>query len=264
MTEKKRIRAIFFDMDGTLVSFRTHKIPDSAKSALLRAKKEDILLFAATGRHPLAVKNSEWLDDLGFSGHVTLNGQYCIAGDTVVYQNPIDIYDLQKLHELLKKTPFPCMICEADRIYINRPDALITAVHEEIETPIPPVGDIERILTHPVYQICLFADGGEYADMLRQMPHCTATSWHHSGVDIIPANGDKWNGIAGILKHYGIEQSEIAAFGDGENDLTMLSRAGWSVAMGNAPPAVKNAAKFVTKHIDDDGIAYAFQNYLQI
>jgi hypothetical protein len=52
----------------------------------------------------------------------------------------------------------------------------------------------------------------------------------------------------------GLRKEEIYAFGDYLNDIEMLEFAGTSVAMGNAPDIVKNAAKFVTPDVDDDGI----------
>ena len=55
MTYKERrikmTKAIFFDIDGTLVSFKTHKIPQETIHALHELRKKDIKLFIATGRH---------------------------------------------------------------------------------------------------------------------------------------------------------------------------------------------------------------------
>ena len=51
------------------------------------------------------------------------------------------------------------------------------------------------------------------------------------------------------------------AFGDAENDIDMLEYAGIGIAMGNGGEDVKAAADFVTRDIDDDGIAYALQHF---
>ena len=51
------------------------------------------------------------------------------------------------------------------------------------------------------------------------------------------------------------------AFGDGENDVDMLRRAGVGVAMGNAEAAVKAAADYVTADVDQDGIYRALEHY---
>lgn len=73
-------------------------------------------------------------------------------------------------------------------------------------------------------------------------------------MDIIPATGSKEAGIRALIRHYGIAQDETMAFGDGGNDIEMLSYAGIGVAMGNASDEVKAAADFVTASVDEDGI----------
>ena len=44
------IKALFFDIDGTLVSFTTHAIPQSTVKALTRAREKGIKIFISTGR----------------------------------------------------------------------------------------------------------------------------------------------------------------------------------------------------------------------
>ena len=70
------IKAIFFDIDGTLLSHKTMKVPESTKKALRLLKEQGILTFIATGRHISEMKDLP-IDDLEFEGNITLNGQYC-------------------------------------------------------------------------------------------------------------------------------------------------------------------------------------------
>ena len=65
------IKAVFFDIDGTLVSFKTHRVPDSTKRAIAILRAKGIRVFIASGRQLLAINN---LEDLQFDGYVTLNG----------------------------------------------------------------------------------------------------------------------------------------------------------------------------------------------
>jgi Cof subfamily protein (haloacid dehalogenase superfamily) len=68
---------------------------------------------------------------------------------------------------------------------------------------------------------------------------------------------DKGTGIAWLAEHYGITLDEIVAVGDWMNDIPMLERAGLSFAMGQAPPAVRNAADAVLDSDDESGGAIA-------
>ena len=68
------VKAIFFDIDGTLVSFETHKIPASTHEALKALRDKGIKIFIATGRPQCLINN---LGDLEFDGYITVNGSYC-------------------------------------------------------------------------------------------------------------------------------------------------------------------------------------------
>ena len=65
------VKAIFFDIDGTLVSFETHKIPASTQEALKTLRDKGIKIFIATGRPQCLINN---LGDLEFDGYITVNG----------------------------------------------------------------------------------------------------------------------------------------------------------------------------------------------
>ena len=92
------IKAVFFDIDGTLVSFNTHKIPKSVFEALKLLKKNGIKIFIATGRG----KDGLYvLEDLEFDGYITLNGQYCYNRDGIIYENTIVKEDLKALIDYL-------------------------------------------------------------------------------------------------------------------------------------------------------------------
>lgn len=61
-----------------------------------------------------------------------------------------------------------------------------------------------------------------------------------------------------------LKPEETAAFGDGDNDIDLLKEAGIGIAMENASPKCKDAATFITKHHDKDGVAYGITKFLKI
>lgn len=72
-------KALFFDIDGTLVSFQTHEIPVSAVEALAAAKAEGHRIFIATGRPRIIISNLGALQERGLiDGYITMNGAYCL------------------------------------------------------------------------------------------------------------------------------------------------------------------------------------------
>ncbi|MFV0393192.1 MAG: Cof-type HAD-IIB family hydrolase [Coprobacillaceae bacterium] len=72
---------------------------------------------------------------------------------------------------------------------------------------------------------------------------------------------DKASSLQMICERLNITADEVIAFGDAENDISMLQFAGCGVAMGNARTAVKDIADEVTLSNNEDGIAYTLSKY---
>lgn len=70
------VKAIFFDIDGTLVSFNTHSIPESTQNALKQLREKGIKVFIATGRPKVLMMDA--VGHLPFDGFITLNGAHCL------------------------------------------------------------------------------------------------------------------------------------------------------------------------------------------
>ena len=206
------IQAIFFDVDGTLVSFRTHTIPPSALEALHALRAKGIKLFLATGRHQAMLRSVQEL--FPFDGCVTLSGQYCFVGSRVLRSSPM-----------------------------------------------PPVRPARYALGREIYQAVTFLSREQEHLLLDRAPHLKTTRWHPNFLDVIPPTGGKDLGMDAILDHFGIPVENCMAFGDGENDLSMLVHAGIGVAMGTASDAVKAQADYAAPSVDEDGIAHTLSHF---
>lgn len=72
----------------------------------------------------------------------------------------------------------------------------------------------------------------------------------------------KWDGLKRLAARHGIGPHEIAAIGDEVNDLPMLRHAACSVAMANAVPAAKEAARHHTLSNEEGGVGHAIEQML--
>ena len=109
------IKAVFFDIDGTLVSFKTHRVPDSTKRAIAILRAKGIRVFIASGRQLLAINN---LEDLQFDGYVTLNGGYCIVGEQVIYKHSMPSEDMVSLVRYMEEQEsFPCIFVHENALH---------------------------------------------------------------------------------------------------------------------------------------------------
>lgn len=113
------IKALFFDIDGTLVSFQTHRIPDSTVQAIRQAKKLGIQVFISTGRPFSLINNLQEISEL-IDGYITVNGAYCFIGKQVISCSPIPEEDVRTLIRQSDEMNFACMVVgEKDLIMYN-------------------------------------------------------------------------------------------------------------------------------------------------
>ena len=255
---KAPVRAIFFDIDGTLLGW-DHKMPESTLRALSLAREKGVLLFIATGRYTeMALFLRELFD---FDGYLALNGQYCFdrAGN-VLHALPIDPADIRRLIELEQTRTLPCIVCEDKACFIAG-DGEGPRLHFTSHglTPPPPY-DVSRLETHPVYQLCTYDPQTTDPVLLAHLPHVRIT-WAAAAAgrihDVLPVGGGKDVAIRAVCAKLGIGLESILVFGDGLNDVDMLRNTGFSVAMGNAVPEVKAVADRVTDDVDADGVLNA-------
>ena len=253
------IRAIFFDIDGTLLNPKSNRIPSSTLRALHLLKRREIKLFVATGRPKSMVT---FLDEyFPFDGFVTLNGQYCFTrkGD-ILHKTAIPKQDMRQLLEIQKKTPFPCLLIEAEESFMVNYQRQI-AEHFALQgLPVPKVYNAARLETNEIYQFLTY-NPTQYASLLAPLKGIEITSASPFCFDVIPKGGGKEVGIAATAEHFGLNREEVMVFGDGDNDCRMVSWAGTGVAMENAQEETKQAADYVTAAVWDDGIEKALLHF---
>ena len=90
----------------------------------------------------------------------------------------------------------------------------------------------------------------------------TVTYSKRNYLEILPGGVNKAKAVAALSQFLGVDLSEVAAIGDGLNDLEMLSEAGFAIAMGNATDRVKAAADLVVGSNDEAGVAHAVKEIL--
>ena len=252
------IRAAFFDVDGTLLSHKTKRIPESTVSALETLKKKGIRCIVATGRQ-IGEMDKLPMGTVTFDGYITMNGQLTMDADRKeLYGMPLEGEVKDFALKLFREKQLPVILVEKDRLYVNRNCPKVTAVQASISSKVPPEGEYEGA---PLYQVCVYITEEEKQILEPVMGKCVVTRWHPGGVDIIAKGGGKRTAVERYCQLQGWKPEEIIAFGDSENDLEMLRFAGIGVALGNAEPEVKAAADYVTDDIDCNGVAKALQHY---
>ena len=253
------IKALFFDIDGTLVSFKTHTIPQSTIDAINRAKQAGIKVFISTGRPKVIINN---LGKLEFDGYITMNGAYCFIGaDEIIHKSSIPEKDVETVVNLVKKKSLTCIFVQEKKMYICNPGWMSDEFSTTLNAPSLPVANPDDIIGTEIFQISPFITPAQEKELMPQIPGCEAGRWHPSFADIVAKGNGKNRGIDEIIKYFDIPLEATMAFGDGGNDISMLKHAAIGVAMGNAKDNVKQAADYVTDTVDNDGILKALEHF---
>lgn len=263
-------KVLFFDIDGTLLDY-TGKMPASAKEALRQARLAGHRLVICSGRsgHQL----SDWMFT-DFDGIINCTGARVIYQQNVIYEHFVPREDVRRAREVLEAAngvlvaqTEECTILSQES-YSFMKDYLVKMGRSQKR--------IERLLGNAVISPQMEA----YDNIKKFFYHRSdktveqlekelgdiftveASSFLKDACDSgeITCKGiNKSYGMQLFIQRQGFSKEDTIAFGDGPNDLDMLSFASIGVAMGNARDTVKANADFITRDVEQDGIAYALK-----
>lgn len=256
------IKAVFFDIDGTLVSFKTHCIPESTLQAVAELRRKGIKVYIATGRPLPFIDN---LGSLEYDGMITVTGAHCFTREGhIIYHHPISSDNVSRVaqyHEA-HRDAYPVIVVAEDDLFATSLNADVRDVMQLLDIPLPSVKPMSHALDKTVLQLISFfrSDREDYF-MSHLMPDCVSMRWHPYFTDVIAKGVSKSVGIDRVLEYEGIRLEEAMAFGDGGNDMAMIKHVPYGIAMGNACDELKAVACHVTSDVDHDGIAVALRRY---
>lgn len=274
------IKAVFFDIDGTLLNDRKN-VQKSTIKAIRNLKDQGILVGLATGRGPSFVQ--PFLENLGLDFAVTYNGQYIYSRSEIIYTNQLSKTTVYRLIRYAGARRREISLGTASGLLGSGIIGLGTSRLGQIVSSLVPrkwAKAIERsfkhfirrikpqnidslmvILREPIYQVVLVATEGESERIQKQFPRVKLTRSSPYSMDVISEGQSKVKGIERVGQRYGFDLSEVIAFGDSDNDIEMLSQVGIGVAMGNASQQVRENARYTTADNNDDGISKALAHY---
>ena len=254
--------ALFFDIDGTLVSFKTHEIPASTIFALTQAKANGHKIFISTGRPPLIITNIGAVKHL-IDGYVTINGALCFVDNEVFRCKSIPEDDVQTIVQDAQEKKYGLIIVGEKDVAVLDPQGDVNRIFcEELAVEnLSLTTPLDVVLGQRILQLTAFFPEDYEDGLMRRAPGCTSGRWHPEFTDITAKGADKGEGILTMAEHLGLDPQYTMAFGDGGNDTSMIRAAGIGVAMGNALESLKQDADYTTSSVDEDGVQNALKHY---
>ncbi|MCK9287769.1 MAG: Cof-type HAD-IIB family hydrolase [Sphaerochaetaceae bacterium] len=264
--DKMHIKAVAFDLDGTLLTSDKHVAPSSIK-AISRLRDMGILPVVATGRNvalarhliiqagiptPLINCNGaciyDWDHDTDLL-HITLNEKASLAALEFARQSSCHLHVFMD-HE----------------IYFEE-DGKYADFLEPISTEIGKVVDFSTFFNHPRFTKAMYIGRMEETLPVRRLfeqhfgDTLSLVYSHPEFFEVMPKEATKGAALATLMETYGISSQETMAFGDSENDIEMLQWVGHPVAMANASDQVKALFDNQAPSNDDDGIARYLESF---
>ena len=260
--EETQKYALFFDIDGTLVSFKTHEIPASTIFALTQAKANGSRVYIATGRPPVILTNLGAIEHL-IDGYITTNGALCYVGDQLVCCQPIPMQDVMTCVEDAQEKGYSLIVVGRKDVAVLDPKGDVDRIFRQMLAVknLDKASPLDEVLQQDILQLTPFFPADYEPQLLARMSQCVSGRWHPEFTDITANGADKGKGIQAMARHEGFDPNHTIAFGDGGNDTSMILQAGIGVAMGNAIDALKQQADYITTSVDEDGILNALRHF---
>ncbi len=266
------IKLVAIDLDGTLltdkktVSVRNHDV-------LTQAKAQGVKIVLCTGRPLMAIR--PYLDSLNLREagdySITFNGGLVQKNDTgtIVEKVTLTKADVDELIALAKELDMPLDILSDEIVLCIRTSSTYQTIYPSLNPLLTYKEATEAELAeYTLFNKAVTAYDQEVLDQwITKIPDAIKEKFEviktrNNLLEFMPKGVTKAAGIARLAADLGIEQTEIMAIGDEENDLSMVSYAKIGVAMENAVLPVKQAADFITKTNEEDGVALAIEKFV--
>ncbi len=274
-----RYHVIALDLDGTLLTSQKTILPESIK-ALNDARAAGVKVLIVTGRHHVAIHPFYQALQLDTPA-ICCNGTYLYDyhNQQVLASDPVSLHQADQLISLLETHQIEglmyvdnAMLYPEDskkiQAHVTRINTWAQSLHEAQRPVFQNVPSLRQSATE-AEAIWKFALIDSDIPKLRQFTETVESSlgltcefsWHDQ-VDVTLRGNSKGTRLAQWVAQQGLTMDKVIAFGDNDNDLSMLETVGLGVAMGNAGDAIKARAKLTIGSNEQPSIAETLYRYV--
>ena len=283
--DMKKIKALAFDLDGTLLAPGA-VLTDRTLKAVKSCQARGIRIIVSTGR---AVESSECFRALlGAEGPMIYFNGAVIADmpsgkilKTTLLPVPAAEFcvDLSREMGVYCQIYFPAGVCpegiepaafgEKCILIAERDDPELEFYRDKTGIKAE-LCDLKKALKEPGLEGCvkaMFLTEPEIQAVLRRKLEerfggaLYITNSARTYLEVLDANASKGRGLEFVMECLSLKSEEVIAFGDEENDSPMFDVAAFSVAPSNAKDSVKARADFIAASNADDGVAAFLEEF---
>lgn len=272
------IKLIAIDLDGTLLH-TDRSLSDENKQAIREAKAAGVQVVLCTGRPLRSMRYL--LDEIGLRGEgdlaITYNGgliQSTQDGE-IVNEITFNRDECLDIYELGRSLNLPVNFIDLDYVYEPPYPVGAESVYMDASKNVPKdqalkfvdlaIHDMPDPFT--INKIVMSRPAEELDAIIPEIPVSYYEKYNIYKsqpfiLEVLPQHVDKGYSMRLLGEKLGLEKEQIMGIGDQENDLSLVENAGFGVAMENAIPQVKEAANYITKTNDDNGVAHVIRKFV--
>lgn len=257
---KPDIKIIFVDIDWTLLDHNIHDFDYKSIEGLKKAQENGVLVYLNTARPYESVNQIEILKKFTPDGLIVTNGGLIFHNDNVIMKNIIPAEYVSKVLEVCNKKKLEVEYGTIKDRYFSVPsNKYVTKYFHTFNEKACPVKVYEN---DEVTSLLLMCPKRFDKRLLKRIPkELDYFRFHPYGVDIRFVRNNKGKAIDFVLKYHNLSYDNALSIGDDMQDIFMFEKCKYSAAMGNGLEAVKKAAKYVAKPIDQSGVLDTLKHF---
>lgn len=250
-----------FDVDNTIYSHHNNGVSDRTLTAIESLKKEGHLIVLATGRNLFDPYSIKIIDLINPHAIVHSNGLKVTIGKEVYFEHMFDKELLKKVLDFSNDNGLIIGATINNVHYFTNPDTLPLIGSKKMFGGNTPFHSYEKLIDQQIYSLNFFGQESQLEMLKNFFPEINYFMFaFFYGADVMDREVSKADGIEKLLEFYSMSWNEVVCFGDSMNDIEMLKKAKLGIAMGNAIEIAKSHADYITRDIEEDGVAFAIEN----
>ncbi len=265
------IKLLVLDIDGTIIKkdFTYSKV---LHEKLLELQNKGIKVVIATGRMhdgavPLVKELGLNTPIISYQGSMVRNWK---ENNNILYSKRMSAQQASEIIDYFRNKNIHINAYSGDKLYVEQDDELIKDYVNNRYVNYNVLSDLKTLdLSKLDKLLCIEPNQEKMQQVVKDLSlkykgklEIVKSMQHYCEVTHIEAT--KGKAIEFLCKYWGIDLSETMAIGDQDNDIAMIKTAQIGVAMGNATKQLKEAADFITKSVEDDGVVFAIKKFIGV